>query len=242
MSRLICMWSGPRNLSTAMMRSFGARKDCAVYDEPFFSPFLKATGKAHPGRQETLAAHESDPQRVAMLCAEAAPNGAALYFQKHMPHHMLDGFPLDWAAEATHFFLIRHPARVIASYAKGRADFDAHDLGFGPQLRLYRRLEQMVGHAPPVIDSSDILAAPEAQLRSLCAALELAWDDAMLSWKSGRRETDGAWAPYWYASVERSTGFGAPPTPRPDVPPQYRDIYESCLADYAALSEHKITA
>lgn len=241
MSRLICMWSGPRNLSTAMMRSFGAREDCAVYDEPFFAPFLKVSGKAHPGRAETLAAHETDPNRVAARCAEAAPNGAAVYFQKHMPHHMLVGFPLDWAASAEHFFLIRHPARVIASYAKGRADFDVQDLGYGPQLKLYRRLEALTGQAPPVIDSSDILAAPEAQLRGLCAALNLSWDTAMLRWDAGRRETDGAWAPYWYASVERSTGFGAPPPPRPDVLAQYRDIYERCLPDYAALSQRKIT-
>ena len=147
---IICMWSGPRNLSTAMMRSFGARADCAVMDEPFFAPFLKATGKPHPGRDETLAAHETDAEKVADLCL--SQNSHTYSFQKHMPHHMLPGFPLKWTGDAKHFFLLRHPQRVIASYAKSRADFDLDDLGFAAQHRLWMQLGQ-----PPVIHSESIL-------------------------------------------------------------------------------------
>ncbi|WP_409432530.1 HAD family hydrolase [Litorimonas sp. RW-G-Af-16] len=227
------MWSGPRNLSTAMMRSFGARADMSVMDEPFFAPFLDATGKAHPGRDETLATHPTDPKIVAAACA--AKPITAHSFQKHMPHHMLPDFPTDWMEsradnEVQHFFLIREPARVIASYAKGRAAFDLDDLGFAPQLRLWEELGR-----PPVIDSQDILRAPEPALRTLCAAINLSFDPAMLSWEAGSRTTDGAWAPYWYASVEASTGFSPAPATTPNVPHEYADILAACEADYAAL-------
>jgi len=242
MSRSICMWSGPRNLSTAMMRSFGARADCDVWDEPFFAPFLKVTGKDHPGRAETLAAHETQPDKVAQGCAGAPPNGAPYYFQKHMPHHMLPEFPMDWAQKSTHFFLIRHPARVICSYVKGRAAFDIEDLGYRAQRRLFDKLSHMSGTTPPIVDCGDILRAPQAVLPKLCAAIEVPWDSAMLSWDAGPRETDGAWAPYWYGSVERSTGFTPPPQDLPDVPAAHKDIYEACMKDYDALAAGRLTA
>ena len=226
---IICMWSGPRNLSTAMMRSFGARSDCAVMDEPFFAPFLKATGKPHPGREETLAAHETDPVKVAELCASQSSHSYS--FQKHMPHHMLSGFPLEWAADAKHFFLLRHPQRVIASYAKSRADFDLDDLGFAAQHRLWTQLGQ-----PPVIHSETILQDPEAALTALCDAINIPFDPAMLSWPQGPQSTDGAWAPWWYDSVWRSTGFGPPPGALPETSPAYQDLLSACLVHYETLS------
>lgn len=231
---IIAMWSGPRNLSTAMMRSFGARTDCSVMDEPFFAPFLKVSGKDHPGRRETLAGHECDPHKVAQNCLAAGEK--AYSFQKHMPHHMLDGFPMDWAQEAKHFFLIREPARVIASYAKGREAFDLDDLGFAPQRKLWEDLGR-----PPVIDSMDILRWPRTMLGQLCHAIDIAFDDAMLSWEKGSRLTDGAWAPYWYKSVENSTGFTEPPEKDPIVPPQYKDILKACEEDFYTMEARKIT-
>lgn len=241
MSRLICMWSGPRNLSTAMMRSFESRADCNVWDEPFFAPFLAVSGKDHPGREETLATHEDDPQKVALGCAAPAPQGAPYYFQKHMPHHMLEGFPLDWAKSGTHFFLIRHPARVICSYAKGRAHFDVEDLGYAPQRRLFDTLSTLTGAVPPIVDCDDILRAPDKILPKLCAALDMPWDEAMLRWKAGPRDSDGAWAPYWYASVERSTGFSAPSAELPAIPSQYAELYAQAMEDYERLSEKRLT-
>ena len=226
---IIAMWSGPRNLSTAMMRSFGARPDCAVIDEPFFAPFLNVTGKAHPGRDETLAAHETDPDKVAALCL--AQTSQAYSFQKHMPHHMLPEFPMGWAAQAKHFFLLRHPQRVIASYAKGRAEFDLDDLGFAPQRQLWEQLDR-----PPVIHSETILAGPEAALRALCAAIDIPFDPAMLSWPEGPRDEDGAWAPWWYYSVYRSTGFGPPPQSMPPIAAKYQPLLDACLPDYEALA------
>lgn len=237
MSIAICMWSGPRNLSTAMMRSFESRADCQVWDEPFFAPFLKATGKAHPGREETLAAHDTDPNRVAQKCQ--ASIDTPYHFQKHMPHHMIKGFPMAWTKGAKHFFLLREPRRVIASYCKGRARFDLDDLGFGPQARLYEYLTAQEGHAPPVIDSLDILNNPEKALRALCRAIDIPFDKAMLSWAAGKRATDGAWAPYWYKSVEASTGFAeAPKAECPEIPECYQDMLMKCEADYKILSKH----
>lgn len=235
MNRIICMWSGPRNLSTAMMRSFGSRVDCAVWDEPFFAPFLAVSGKEHPGRVETLAAHETDPETVAAGCGQNAPDGSNIYFQKHMPHHMLEGFPRDWMRGAKHFFLIREPARVIASYAKGRETFDAEDLGFTSQRRLWEQLGR-----PPVIDSADILNAPAAMLQRLCASLDIPWDEKMLSWEAGTRPEDGAWAPYWYHSVQNSTGFASPPKGTVVVDDRHQSLLTAVQAEFNILYKNRI--
>lgn len=231
---IIAMWSGPRNLSTAMMRSFGSRADCSVIDEPFFAPFLKLSGKAHPGRDATLARHECDPVKVANICA--AQTKTPYSFQKHMPHHMLKGFPMDWANGARHFFLIREPARVIASYVKGREEFELDDLGFAPQRKLWEELGR-----PPVIDSMDILRWPRTMLSQLCHAIDIPFDEAMLSWEKGPRETDGAWAPYWYRSVENSAGFAPAPETEPNVPLAYQAMLKACEQDYYAMEARKLT-
>ena len=180
--------------------------------------------------------YETDAHIVGTRCAELAPNEKTYYFQKHMPHHMLGGFPMDWAEDAKHFFLIREPARVIASYAKGREAFELEDLGFAPQRRLWEALGR-----PPVIESMDILRFPRTMLSQLCHAIDIPFDNAMLSWETGPRETDGAWAPYWYKSVESSTGFTAPPETTPSVPPQYQDMLKACEEDYYAMEARKLT-
>lgn len=235
----LCMWSGPRNLSTAMMRSFGARSDCQVLDEPFFAPYLEKTGKAHPGREETLARHETDPFAVAKLCQSDVKT--PYYFQKHMPHHMIDGFPLDWVVGAKHFFLLRAPDRVVASYAKGRAEFDLEDLGFAAQAKLYDFLSKTNDAPPPVLDSADVLKNPKAALTALCHALDIPFQDAMLSWAPGPRADDGAWAPYWYASVEASTGFSPAPKHEVAIDPRHAAIIAACERDYHPLFERRLT-
>lgn len=238
MSLPICMWSGPRNLSTAMMRSFGAREDFSVIDEPFFAPFLQVSGKDHPGRDETLAAYETNPNAVALQCVRK--NKKQYCFQKHMPHHMLDEFPLEWTRSGRHFFLIREPERVIASYIKGRAEFTLDDLGFAAQRRFYETLSDIIGSKPPIIDSYDILKNPEMALRRLCEALDIVFDLAMLSWEAGSRPEDGAWAPYWYTSVENSTGFAPPPVHTPIVPDEYANMLSACKRDYDWLYTRRL--
>lgn len=236
----ICMWSGPRNLSTAMMRSFENRPDCEVWDEPFFAPFLDITGLDHPGREESLIAHETDPIKVAKDCVKPAPNGAPLYFQKHMPHHMVDGVPRDWmnAPHIKHFLLIRDPAAVITSYAKGRAEFTTEDIGLVQQWEFYQRF---AANGPvAVLDSTYILTDPEGHLRALCSALDISFYDEMLSWPAGPRDTDGAWAPYWYKNVIASTGFGPPRKSAPEVPDKYKAVYMPSKVAYDALYEKRL--
>lgn len=235
MTQAICMWSGPRNLSTAMMRSFGARTDCAVWDEPFYAPYLLATGRDDPGRDDILSAHESDPEKVAQDCLK--DTGTAYYFQKHMPLHMCAEFALDWAKSAAHFFLLRHPRRVIASYIKIRPDPVLHDLGFRAQRRLYEALTDITGAPPPVIHSENILKNPKTALMALCAALDIPFDEAMLSWPAGLKPEDGVWAPHWYGNVISSTGFAPFNPDMPTLDARYDKILAACEADYAVMAQ-----
>ena len=225
----IAMWSGPRNLSTAMMYSFGARPDSAVMDEPFYAPYLAATGLDHPMRDAILAAHETDPEQVAARCAGPVPEDRAHLYMKHMPHHMLPGFPLDWARDCVNIHLIRHPARVIASYGAKRDSVTDDDIGFAAQTRLYDQLGGVV------IDSADIRADPEGMLRALCAAIDLPFDPAMLAWPAGGHPSDGAWAPHWYGAVHASTGFAAAEGPLPDLSESALDLSLRALPHYERL-------
>jgi len=214
MSTRIVMWSGPRNISTAMMRAFENRPDTEVIDEPFYAAFLVRSGAEHPLRDEVLAAHEVDPEAVARAVAGDAPGGAAIYYQKHMTHHMLSGFPRGWMSRCRHAFLIRTPERVLASYAKRRAEVTLADIGFTQQGDIFDEVAGRLGAPPPVIDADDVLADPARALGALCRALEIPFDPAMLSWPAGPRASDGVWAPAWYDAVERSTGFaGSSPLP-----------------------------
>lgn len=235
----IVMWSGPRNLSTAMMRSFGARADTAVVDEPFYAAYLASTGLCHPMRAEILAAGESDWHRVAAACA-AEPADPPVRYEKHMTHHMIEGAPLDWMAGARVAFLVRDPARVAASYAAKREAMTLADLGFERQLELFEHCRHQAGAPPPVVDADDIRRAPEATLRLLCAALGLGFDPAMLSWPPGPRPTDGVWGAHWYNAVNRSTGFAPPETTPPALTPEAAEIAEAARPLYDAMMRHAL--
>lgn len=209
------MWSGPRNLSTALMRSFGSRPDCAVIDEPFYAAYLKLSGADHPLRGEIVERCETDWRAVAQALVGPAPDGKRLFYQKHMTHHMLPEIGRGWMSGCDHAFLIRHPARVLASYAAKREAVAFGDLGFVEQAELFDRAAGLSGWPPPVIDADALLAAPRKVLSLLCAALAVPFTEAMLSWAGGPRASDGLWAPHWYDAVNRSTGFGpVQPSPR----------------------------
>jgi hypothetical protein len=231
----IAMWSGPRNLSTAMMYAFGARADCAVWDEPFYAPYLAETGLDHPMRSDILAAHESDAKIVARRCAGRPPDGKEHWYMKHMPHHMLDGFDMTWAEGCVNMHLIRHPARVIASYLAKRDMPSLLDIGYPQQWALYQRLPG------PIFDSTDIRANPEAMLRMICAAADLPFDAAMLSWPAGPRAQDGIWAKHWYGAVHRSTGISDPEGPLPDLPKEYHGLLTEALEYYEQMRSLKHT-
>lgn len=236
----IAMWSGPRNLSTAMMYAFARRADCAVWDEPFYAPYLAATRASHPMREEILAAHETDPEAVAELCSGSIPAQKPHFYMKHMAHHMVEGFPLDWAQGCENVFLIRHPTRVVASYARKLEGPTLYDIGVVQQARLFEMMSGWTGRAPLVIDSADIRTDPRAALSALCVALGLAFDPAMLVWPAGGRAEDGVWAAHWYGAVHRSTGFEGPEGPLPEVSGDYAPLVEAALPYYEGLARHRL--
>ncbi len=244
MTLRIAMWSGPRNISTAMMRSFENRADTAVVDEPFYAAYLAATGLDHPMRDEVLASQPTDWRRVAADMAGAAPGGAAVFYQKHMTHHMLPGMALDWTEGCVNAFLIRDPARVLASYVRKRGEVTLAEIGVERQAELFDREADRLGRAPPVLEGRDVLADPAGTLAALCAALGIGFDPAMLAWPAGRRDSDGVWAPAWYDAVERSTGFGPPPdeTAAPALEGELARIAEAARPFYERLAAHRITA
>jgi hypothetical protein len=229
---IVAMWSGPRNLSTALMYAFAARGDCEVRDEPFYAAYLAATGIAHAMRDEVLASQPTDPDKVISACI--APGGQPLTYQKHMAQHMLPGFRRDWLARVRNVFLIRHPARVVASYAAKRENPTADDLGFRQQAELYDQCVAQ-GQAPVVIDSTDIRRDPAAALTALCAAIGIGWTERMLSWPAGGNASDGVWAAHWYGAVHRSTGFEAAEGAVPTLTGAAADLAREAMPLYLRL-------
>ncbi len=240
----IAMWSGPRNISTAMMRSFSARADCAVTDEPFYAAYLVATGLLHPMREAVIASQATDWREVAEALVGQPPDGKPIWYQKHMTHHMLPEFGRAWCDGLVNAFLIRAPEAVLASYSQKRDDFTLEEIGLPTQAELFDRAAQRLGRAPPVIESQDVLADPRGVLSALCAACGVPFDPAMLSWAAGRRDTDGVWAPVWYQTVERSTEFAAPRREAAfgDLPDALKPIAAAARPIYDRLAAHKLGA
>ena len=231
----IAMWSGPRNLSTAMMYAFAARGDCAVVDEPFYAAYLAKTGLTHPMRGEILAAQPQEPEAVVAQLCGSIPGDMPHFYQKHMTQHMIDGVPRDWMRGVQNVFLIRHPARVIASYAAKRENPTLDDIGFRQQAELFD-LVRGWGQRPVVIDSHDIRADPRGALERLCGAIGLEFTENMLSWPKGGHEDDGVWAPHWYGAVWKSTGFAAPEGPLPEVPEPLQPVLAAAMPYYRRMT------
>jgi hypothetical protein len=237
----IAMWSGPRNISTALMRSWGNRHDTIVCDEPLYAHYLRRTGLPHPGAAETLAAHDDDWRRIVAWLTGPLPAGKSIFYQKHMAHHLLPDIELDWLDKLAHVFLIRQPREMLASLVEFIPEPTIDDTGLPQQLLIYRHVTERTGQAAPVIDSRDVLENPRSMLERLCDLLEAPFTEAMLSWPPGRRETDGAWARHWYASVEKTTGF-APyqPSSRP-LPDHLLGLLDRCQTLYDQLAAKRLT-
>lgn len=236
----IAMWSGPRNISTAMMRSFANRPDSFVSDEPFYGHYLNHTDVDHPGREEVLQSMETDWHNIVDYITGDIPNSAAVWYQKHMAQHNLPGVDLSWIDQMTNCFLIRDPKEVILSYHKKFAVTRSELLGFPQQVELVRKITDELGHEPAIVDAKDILMNPRDILQKLCEAVGIPFADEMLSWSSGRRETDGVWAKYWYSSVEASTGFQPYAPLSEKLPVELEAIYEECLVYYNTLYRKRI--
>ncbi len=236
------MWSGPRNISTAMMRAFGSRPDTAVIDEPLYAHYLKVTGVAHPGREQVLAAHESDWEKVAATLTGPVPNGRVIWYQKHMAHHLLPMIRRDWLDGLTHAFLIREPDAMIASLVKTFPGAGFADTGLEQQCEIFDRVADRLGRAPPVVLASDILKNPRELLTALCEALCIPYQSEMLDWAPGPRATDGAWAPHWYAVVEASTGFEPYRPQRVVLPAALEPLLDECRPWYEKLYALRLRA
>jgi hypothetical protein len=237
----IAMWSGPRNISTAMMRAWGNRADTVVIDEPFYASYLDKTGKGHPGMAEIVAQGETDSRKiVTRLTKEPIPGGKRIFFQKQMTHHLLPEIEREWIVGLTNCFLIRDPREVILSYIKKNPHPTMEDLGFVQQCEIFDFVRRRKNSAPPVIDARDVLENPERMLRLLCNKIGVKFDEAMLSWPPGLRETDGIWAKHWYDEVARSTSFQPYKSREGRIPGRLSEIYGQCQECYEQFYQHRL--
>ncbi len=230
----LAVWSGPRNISTAMMYAFAQRADCAVVDEPFYAAYLHLTGLNHPMRDAVLASQPTDPKAVIAQLTGPNPRQMPHFYQKHMAQHMVPGVPRDWLADVTNIFLIRHPTRVVASFSAKYENPTLDDLGFVQQAELFDHVQAM-GQTPIVIDSTDIRANPEHMLTALCDAVGLHFDPAMLTWPKGGNAADGVWAAHWYGAVHGSTGFAGAEGAIPVLSGRNADLAEAAMPAYDQL-------
>lgn len=232
----VAMWSGPRNISTAMMRAWENRTDTVVVDEPFYAAFLQRTGLDHPAREEVIASQPTDVDDVVAELRSPLPEGRLVHYAKHMTHHLAPNQDLSWARDFRTVLLVRDPAEVVASYVKSREACEPEDIGLLQQVALLDVLED----TPPVIDAADFLHDPETHLRWLCDWLAIPFTDRMLAWPAGPRDSDGVWAPHWYDAVLASTGF-APYRPREvDLSTHDAAVAEACRPAYDRLHQLRL--
>ena len=234
------MWSGPRNISTALMRSWESRSDTFVIDEPFYAHYLSVTNVDHPGRDEIIQSGETDQSVVSKGLISDIDDSCSIYFQKHMTHHMIPSVGREWMKDVVNCFLIRDPKDMILSYTKVNSNLSMHLLGLEDQYELFEYVTKINGRAPTVVDSKDILLEPRETLRLLCEKLGVVFSEEMLSWSKGVRDTDGIWAKYWYDNVINSTGFNTYTEKNEVIRDEYLQLYEDCLKIYEKLSKHKI--
>ena len=236
----IAMWSGPRNISTAMMRAWESRSDTFVVDEPFYPYYLSKTDVDHPGRKEIVENGELDEGVVSNGLISDTKGDCSIYYQKHITHHLLPSVSREWMKEVVNCFLIRDPKDMIISYSKVHSDLNFHLLGLNEQHEIFEHVKEITGDIPPVIDAMDVLQNPREVLSKICDKIGVIFSEEMLSWSKGGRDTDGIWAKYWYKNVLNSTGFNTYKEKEENIPDKYTELYEECSKIYDSLYKHRI--
>ncbi|WP_169567883.1 HAD family hydrolase [Sneathiella limimaris] len=237
---ILSMWSGPRNISTAMMRSFGSRPDCQPVDEPFYAYYLTETGLNHPMRAEILASQPEDWRQVSSDINAPLPDGKTLRYLKHMTQHMLPDIDLGAFASHKHCFLIRDPRLVIASFSAKYDQVTAEATGFHQQMRLFEYFDQQADHKPVIVEGEDIQKNPSGMLHALCSTLKLSFYPQMLEWEKGRKPEDGVWAAHWYNAVEASTGFAPYQAREATLTPEQEKLARELEPIYLELKSRKL--
>ena len=230
------MWSGPRNLSTALMRSFENREDTKVWDEPFYAYYLKETKKDHPLANEIINKYETNLEKIIDLVTAEKD---FIYFQKHMSHHIIKKIPINWITKGINCFLIRHPKEVLLSYIQKNDLIDSNDLGYPAQLRLFNYIKTS-NKKILVIDAKDLSEKPEIILKKICKKINIPFTEKMLNWPKGRRDSDGIWEKIWYKNVKSSTSFNKILNKEYEIPKKYNHIYNECLKIYDQLKIYNI--
>jgi len=235
----ICLWSSPRNISTAMMYSFAQRPDSIVFDEPLYAHYLRVTGIDHPGKEEIMLSQETNGDKVVQQLMLGSFNKPVAFF-KQMTHHLVQ-LDEDFLSQMKNILFIRDPKQIISSYAEVRPEVTMQDIGIAKQWQLYNQFKKNNCHCV-VLDSNEILKAPEKVLRQLCASLDIPFYKEMLHWPAGPKPEDGVWAKYWYSNVHRSTGFEKQHTSNRPLPGYLLPLYEESKNYHDLLFQYSIKA
>ena len=234
----IFMWSGPRNLSTALMRSFENREDTKVWDEPLYAYYLNETKKDHPMFKEIIETYEININKLTKKIVSTNKD-EKIFYQKHMSHHILSQTPINWITKGTNVFLIRDPRDVILSYIQKNTLNNSDDIGFPMQRKLFNLIKDR-GENPIVVNADDLSTSPRDVLIKLCSKLKIKFSEKMLTWNKGKRDSDGIWEKVWYKNVQSSTNFEKLKKNDQVIPKVHENIYKECLDVYNELNLYKI--
>lgn len=234
----ICLWSGPRNISTTLMYSFAQRSDTMVYDEPLYAYYLNNTNarEYHPGSEDVLVSMENDGNKVIeMIMGE---HKKPVVFFKNMTHHLLN-LNRSFMKDVINIILTRDPVEMLPSFAKVIDNPTITDVGYALHIELVDYFHKM-NINPLVLDSKKILLNPKKVLSRLCNIVDIPFDENMLAWKSGARPEDGVWAKYWYGNIHKSVGFMEYKAKTEPFPDKLKPLLESCMPFYEQLMKLSI--
>ena len=231
---IIACWSGPRNISTALMRSWSSRKDTFVTDEPFYAHYLKKTQKNHPMKEQIINHYSSNYKEVVHYLTHKVPNQKSIWYQKHMAHHLIDLSEIKWIKKCQNCILLRHPKEVISSYIVKNNLQKVEELGYPQQYEIAKFLKKS-NKRFTVIDSEDLLKNPSKVLSDWCKSINIDFDKSMLQWEKGHHQNDGIWWKHWYDNVINTTGFQKYYKKDINIENQYDSIYNESMEYYNYL-------